>query len=82
MWGKVEDCGRFSHQPSPVIKTSFGKEDKLLFTGQYVHSIDEKGRLTVSKYFEAWPDCAPVYTYYEYDDTGFLLKSSWGQLSN
>ena len=56
-----------------IERTHFGTES--IATNKTFQTFDEKGRLAVSKYYEAWPDCAPVYTYCEYDDTGFKLKS-------
>ena len=57
-----------------IERIHFGTES--IATNKTFQTFDEKGRLAISKYYEAWPDCAPVYTYYEYDDTGFTLKST------
>ena len=44
-------------------------------TNKTFQTFDDKGRVCCSEYYEAWPDCAPVYTYSEYDENGFTLKT-------
>ena len=34
------------------------------------------GKLIRSEYYGIWPDSAPVYTFREYDETGFCVKST------
>ena len=44
-------------------------------TNKTYQSFDDQGRVVCSEYYEAWPDCAPVFTYNEYDENGFNVKS-------
>ena len=64
---------RYDEKDRPVEITHLGKGSVV--TNKTYQSFDDKGRLTVSEYYEAWPDCAPVFTYNEYDENGFNIKS-------
>ena len=56
-----------------IEKTHLGKGS--IATNKTYQTFDGKGRLICSKYYEAWPDCAPVFTVNEYDENGFNVKS-------
>ncbi len=64
---------KYDEKDRPIEVTHLGKGS--IVTNKTYQSFDEKGRLIVSEYYGAWPDCAPVFTYYEYDENGFNVKS-------
>ena len=64
----------YDDQDRLIEKTHFGTGS--VATNKTYQTFDAAGRLAVSKYYEAWPDCAPVYTFYKYDESGFTVKST------
>ena len=57
-----------------IEKTHFGSGS--LATNKTYNSYDEEGRLVTVKYYGSWPDGEVTYTSREYDDNGFLVKST------
>lgn len=45
-------------------------------TNKTYQQFNEEGQLIRSVYYGAWPDCAPVYTDYEYDENGFNVRTT------
>ena len=62
-----DDAGRV------IEKTHIGKG--TVATNKTFMTYDEEGRLVCSEYYGVWPDMAPVFTYREYDASGFVVRS-------
>ncbi len=64
---------KYDEKDRPIEVTHLGKGS--IATNKTYQTFDDKGRIIVSEYYGAWPDCAPVFTYNEYDESGFNTKS-------
>ncbi len=64
---KYDEKGRL------IERTHLGKGS--IATNKTFQTFDDNDRLISSTYYGAWPDCAPVYTFNEYDENGFNIKS-------
>ncbi len=62
----------YDDQGRQIEITHFGTGN--IATNKTFQSFDDQGKLTVSEYYGAWPDSAPVFTYYHYDETGFPVR--------
>ncbi len=62
----------YNDKDQVVEHTRFGAGS--VATNKTFREYDDKGRLSHSEYYGAWPDCSPVHTYYFYDETGFKVK--------
>ena len=57
-----------------IEKTHFGTGS--IASNKTFMKYDDAGRLVYSEYYEALPDCAPVYTYYEYNEDGIATRQT------
>ncbi len=55
-------------------KTHFGTGS--IATNKTFMKYREDGKLVLSEYYEVWPDSAPVYTIYEYNEDGFPTRQT------
>ena len=64
---------KYNDKDQLVEITHLGKGS--IATNKTFQCFNDEGRVICSEYFEAWPDCAPVFTYSEYDKNGFTVKT-------